>query len=120
MVVFKHAISKYTTLVEFGDTVHQSVNVVEIDDIVPFSEHRFNFGAFYLRFDKFEDPATGKIYTNRKPEELFTFTATAPTVDSETGEVVRIELDVHKCTIEEDKNAHWRDDMDRYRTDDDK
>lgn len=117
MVVFKHAITKYTTLVEFGDTVHQSVNVAEIDDIVPFSEHQFYFGAFYLRFDRFEDPTTGEMQTSREPEKLFTFTASAPTVDPETGEVVRIELDVHKCSSK-DKNTRYRNDMDRYRSDD--
>ena len=103
---------KYTTLIEYGDTVHQSVNIVEVEEPVSFSASRFNFGAFYLKFPEITDPATGKSYSTFSDiETLVTFKATAPGIDPETGERIRLELDVHKCT---GKEEFFENDLERF------
>ena len=49
------------------------------------------------------DPVTGKVYNFKSDiEKLVTFKATAPGIDPETGERIRLELDVHKCTGKEE------------------
>ena len=56
--------------------------MAERNQKVPFSDHKFTFGAFYLRFEKITDPATGKNYGLKSDiETLVTFKATAPVID---------------------------------------
>ena len=87
IVVFNYAVDKYTTLVEYGDTVYQSFDVNENDQVVPFSEHQFTYGAFYLRFPSFEDPADGVRYNWRKDsDKLLDLSLIGPSIDPETGE----------------------------------
>ena len=99
IVVFDYAVEKYTTLVEYGDTVYQSIDVSENDQVVPFSEHQFTYGAFYLRYEAFEDPADGVKYNwKRDSDKFLDFSLRAPSIDPLTGENTWIALDVHKCT----------------------
>ena len=119
IVVLDYATTKYTTLIEYGDTVHNSIVITEIEDVVPFSDHRFNFGAFYLRYEMIKDPSTGKSYTfKRDTKELFSFSAKAPTIDPTTGEKSSITLDVHQCT--EQDSSFFSEGMERYKTEEDK
>ena len=56
IVVFNYTVKKYTTVVEYGDTVYQSIDVDDNDQVVPFSEHQFTYGTFLLKYNPFEDP----------------------------------------------------------------
>ena len=99
IVVFNYAVKKYTTLVEYGDTVYQSIDVNENDQVVPFSEHQFTYGAFYFKYSAFEDPFDGVKYNwRRDSDKLLVFSLRGPSIDPLTGENTWIELDVHKCT----------------------
>ena len=75
------------------------MTVVETDQVVPFEEHQFTFGAFFLKYEDFEDTTTEIKYSHKRDtDKLLTLSLTSKQIDPVTGDDILIALDLHKCT----------------------
>ena len=78
MVIIFYGEQKWSTLVSYGDTNHQTIeeiNAREPSEIINYEEAQFPLGAFYLQFDQIEVEETGEYYDYEDIANIITLTA---------------------------------------------